>query len=450
MRKRFIYLITIIIISFILTSCGIGNSKSNDTIQLWSYFNSPGNLQSKSILMIIDSVKTFCEENNIPIEINTYASDTLSLEDYKIKRNIAAARGNMIIIDDISNMRDLMKKHADYTRLENYDKLIDIYKGEFCIPLAIKESISSVDYELMKFYNLSSNKQFITHRELLDIKQNMKKRGAEFELNRHEILEVINYYLYSNELLFLNENSEILKDDINLKKKLKKTVLDVCNDITQYYNSNLELSNDTSKLTDSIDMKSGISFEYNHSNKAFLHPYEAYYMKTSIANKIFFIYPKTIICSPSFFMYKKITNDKIYDLANYIVSEETSLMIIKDSIYSPVFKGEKTKDFFKINEKNEYIGDEENQETKEIINTRLDILLNDRNESKELANNFFCNKDYIINLNLFSLNLIYDIAKQLSGGKLSLENFDSNDIEINKMLDEKINEFVFNFKMQNQ
>ena len=149
-------------------------------------------------------------------------------------------------------------------------------------------------------------------------------------------------------------------------------------------------------------------------------------------------------------MYKKITNDKIYDLANYIVSEETSLMIIKDSIYSPVFKGEKTKDFFKINEKNEYIGDEENQETKEIINTRLDILLNDRNESKELANNFFCNKDYIINLNLFSLNLIYDIAKQLSGGKLSLENFDSNDIEINKMLDEKINEFVFNFKMQNQ
>ncbi len=449
MRKRFIYLITIIIISLMFTSCGIGNSKSNDTIQLWSYFNSPGNLQSKSILIIIDSVKIFCEENNIPIEINTYTSDTLSLEDYKIKRNIAAARGNMITIDDISNIRDLMKKHADYTRLENYDKLIDIYKGEFCIPLAIKESIDSVDYELMKFYNLSSNKQFITYRELLDIKQNMKKKGAEFELNRHEILEVINYYLYSNELLFLNENSEILKDDINLKKKLKKTVLDVCNDITQYYDSNLELSNDTSKLTNSIDNRSGISFEYNHSNKAFLHPIEAY-MKTSIDNKIFFINPKSNTYSPSFFMYKKITNDKIYDLANYIVSEETSLMIIKDAIYSPAFKGEKTKDFFKINEKNEYIGDEENEETKEIINTRLDILLNDREESKELANKFFCNKDYIINFNMISLNLIYDIANQLSGGKLSLENFDSNDKEINKMLDEKINEFVFNFKMQNQ
>ena len=399
--------------------------------------------------MIIDSVKLFCEENNIPIEINTYTSDTLSLEDYKLKRNIAAARGNMITIDDIRNMRDLMKQHADYTKLENYDKLIDIYKGEFCIPLAIRESISSVDYELMKFYNLSSNKQFITHRELLDIKQNMKKKGAEFELNRHEILEVINYYLYANELLFLNENSEILKDDINLKKKLKKTVLDVCNDITQYYNSNLELSRDTSALTDSIDMKSGISFEYNNSDKEFLHPYEAY-MKTSIDNKVFFIYPKSRTFSPSFFMYKKITNDKIYDLANYIVSEETSLMIIKDAIYSPVFKGEKTKDFFKINDKNEYIGDEENQVTKEIINTRLDILFNNRNESKELANNFFCNKDYIINFNMISLNLIYDIANQLSGGKLSLENFDSNDKEINKMLDEKINEYVNNFKIQNQ
>jgi hypothetical protein len=277
----------------------------------------------------------------------------------------------------------------------------------------------------------------------------MKKNGAKFVLNRHEILEIINYHLYSNELLFLNENSEIIKDDINLKQKLKKTVLDACNDIIQYYDSNLELSNDTSKLTHSIDNRSGISFEYNHFDKGFLHPSEDY-SKISIANKIFFINPRKTIYSPSFFMYKKITNDKIFDLANYIVSEETYLMISKYSVYSPVFWGEKTRGFFKINEKNEYIGDVENEEIREIIKTRFDILLNDRTESKELANNFFCNKDYIINFNLISLNLIYDIANQLSRGKLSLENFDSNDKEINKMLDEKINKFVNDFKMKNQ
>lgn len=467
MKKLLFLILVIIIIVMTSTSCirtGENNidvnKKSSDKIQLWYYLDENNDIYTNSVLKIVDSAKNFCDANKIPLETIGYNAKTLSHEDYIFKRNLAVNFGNVIIIDDIMFLKDLSKQHAEYTKLQNYDKLLKVNRDRFCIPLGSLYGASSIDNKAIEYYNLKPEKPLITFSEYLEIKQEMKKRGAKFEFNRSELFEIVSYYQYKNGLLYLDEESEIIKNKKTFKQILKKSTLDICNDIIKYYESNLELVNDLEYRGEIYEQNSGYKFErkiFSLIDTLMTPNYRKYIdlivgdLSTRTIYFDYFYYAR----SPYFFMSEKVTNEKIYDIANHIVSEETYMMLIKDSVvtYFPVFDMIISKKSLQVNDNLEYIGEDiKNPKIIETINLTYEMLIKDENKSKEISDNIFLN-NYQSHMKLFILDFINDAARKLSSDNktnaLSLEGFNPQDKELNKMLDKKLDEFMAEFSTYN-
>ena len=160
MRKNCNYISLILLILLFISlltfsACDIGNknkNNSNDKIQLWYNFDW---IQGEEELFhsIIENAKDYCETNNIPLEIVKFDDETLSYEDYVFKRNLAAESGNMIIIEQATNLSDLVKNHADYTKLKIYDNLFSPYKNRFVIAIGRILKSSFIDNEILDYYN---------------------------------------------------------------------------------------------------------------------------------------------------------------------------------------------------------------------------------------------------------------------------------------------------------
>lgn len=449
MKKKFIAII-LIIMMILLSSCGKANN-DNAKIQIWFYdFNGAG-YYSEAVYGIISKAKMFCDTNNIPLEVVGYNENTISHEDYVLKRNAAAAAGNMITIDDARFMHDIAKQHADYTKLDNYNNLLSAYKDRFCIPLGVGYRALYVENEAIKYYGINTEEPLITYSDYLEIKQNMKEKGAKFNLNSKEYNELLDYYLNMNGLLFIDEDSEILKDKDSLKEMLKKSILEVCNDIILYNDGKLEINgkdqkepnanfhiyDENSELTLSGDVASAYSL-LEHGGFSGL--------REDIFNKTFFIDPEPIFYSPCFYMYKRITNDKIYDLANHLVSESTYLMVTTNKpFYSPVFNMDKTREALSLDNNWEYSGifkmnadrgQEVDKRVVKLINSVYEMLVKNDDKSVQIANYYFYNKNHSNEIKDFVSNTVYNVAS---------EKLDYKNGEINKMIDNKIDEFITNF-----
>ncbi len=483
MKKVFktIVLITMIIgILSIMSSCNkknednIGNeeintakdatSKNTDKIQLWVWSDT-GRSYYVQLENVIENVTEFCKMRNIPLEVYVYTSDVITKEDYILKRNIAAAYGNTIIIDYIDSLHTIAKHHADYSKLESYDKLIDANQANFCIPLNLMYYAECIDDEAMKHYGIDvSQKPVITYRDYLIIKQEMKEKGAKFKLNYREFNERIRYYLDKNELLFVNEESEIFQDKEKLKVMLKKSIVDLCNDIVTTNNGSLNEIDiidqktmsykDLCKKEQIYDEKSQLTFngEFNlvqaPNFQDSLKAIGILYDKVFIINPLLSDKYLKIVDGPCFYMYKKITNDKIYDVANYIVSESSVQTILSnDPAIIPQLITDNIKETLTVDAswkvKEEYR--KINPPIKRVIDTTYELIFVDKIKSKEIADFNFANEDYMIEIRQFVENTIFDIAKELSGKQLSLEKFDIKNDEINKLIDQKVEEYVKNF-----
>lgn len=239
MKTRYKYKILIFIIMSFLTliSCKNNANNNTDVIQIWYYDN--GSFESKITEEIVRSAKLFCEQNNISIEIIHNDGDTISHSDYVFKRNLAANNGNVIILGDPRDMEDLANQHADYSKLENYDKLLDGFKDRFCIPLGANYILKYLKNDILQYYNLPIDKSIITYTEYINIKQEMKKSGARFSFCGQEFRELRDYYLIKNGAFFIDEKSELLKGD-KLKEIMKKVSLEVYEDILMYYDIDLQ------------------------------------------------------------------------------------------------------------------------------------------------------------------------------------------------------------------
>jgi len=452
-----------------ISSCvkSSSNISKTDKIQLWHY-DSERNLGYQK--RIVEIAKEYCERKNIPLELYVYNENTMTVEDYILKRNLALAFGNSIIIDDLRTMEDLINQNADYTKLVNYNSLFNSYKDRFCIPLGVDYLTIVVENEAIEYYDINtSSKSVITYSEYLEIKQQMKDKGARFEFNGREFIEIVDYYLNMNKLLFVDKNSKIIKDGDKFKEALKKTIIDICNDIILYSDANLTMSN---KIVGSISN----SRIYDKNSKMILcntdkfvegivNPYE-YEKIGGFANKTFTIYPYLIGSSPCFYMHKKITNDKIYDLANYIVDESSYFKIIgsdlKNTCFVPVLNTKNIREVLHVDD-NWQVKVKENKEKldatdeilakdeiKKIINSVYDIIVKNEDTSKEVADYYFYyTSESRKNIGSFIQNSIMNISQKLSGNQLSLEKFDSENKEIIKMINDEINEFVTNFYLHN-
>lgn len=462
--KKLIAIFTFIFITFIsLSSC---NKKDNnytdvnkDKIQLWYYYEENSSAQIP-ILKIVNKAEEFCDKNNIPLEIFKYSSDVLSHKDYVLKRNLSASFGNMIIIEDINSIRDLSKHHADYTKIISYNNLLDSYKNRFCIPFGTICFAMYIENEAMKYYEINPDKRLITYTDYLEIKQNMKEKGANFELNQIEYQQLSNYYQYKNGLLFIDEKSEAMNDKNVFKKSLKDAIIGMHNDIFTHYNIDVAAINNPiikDPHEESIyDKNSGLVLQYSYkSNNSYRYLTDDYDLKDGIedfSNKTFFMNPMIHYYSPNFFMHEKITNDRIYELASYIVNDDT-YRLINDGHdlgyinYMPIFNTDITRKTVNVTDELEFVGNEYGgvKEIKEIKNNFYKMLLQDSDESKEIAEYHLFNRNYQSRIEMFIIGQVKEIINYYFNKDISLDKIENENNEINKMIDEKINEYIDNF-----
>lgn len=482
MKKRLINIILflmIVSVSILLTSC-VNKSKDhlnneqtskniqkpNDTIQLLYYVFSKGTYESE-IESLVDKAKQYCEENNISLEVVGYDRDTLSEEDYILKRNIAMASGNAIAIDNLRNLRTIAENHADYSKIDNYNNLLNPYKNRFCIPLGVRYNAISLDSKVIQYYGLSSNR-LLTYSEYLELKQDMKEIGARFELNYMEFGQIIEYYMYKNSFLCFNEDDEKLKEENNFKEVLKTIITGVCNDIIIYNDGDLRISNEN---RDIHDKTSNLTFDKDGFNNVYdiLSPgsYNSVVTssqhgryQTDITDKILYINPRGSDSTPNIFLYKKIKDERIYGLVNHLANEETFIMIQTSDVngkkeldqrYAPVFKIDKAKELLNLNDNLEYVRLDYNfgDEIIELVNLSYDMVLKDEEKLKELADYYFSNIEYSYEIRYFIMKTIEEIAQKLSGEDWSLKSYNTVDDQINEFIDKKIDEFVTNWYIYN-
>src|SRR5699024_4575013 len=124
-----------------------------------------------------------------------------------------------------------------------------------------------------------------------------------------------------------------------------------------------------------------------------------------------------------------------------------STAIPPNILYTPILYTEKLLKTVKINSDFEFTGRAlENETHREIINAVFNIFAKDKIKSKEMADEYFADVEIVRSIESFVYDTIQEIAKKLSGSNtsynLSLNRFDKNDDEINKLVDEKIDEFM--------
>ncbi len=439
-------LITVILL---LSSCG---TKNNDTIQIWLYDYNHSGGYTEAINNIVTKLGLYCTANNIPFEIIRYGENTLSHQDYVLKRNTAMASGNMIILDDARNLHDIANNHADYSKLENYDKLLDVYKNRFCIPAGVGYRAIAINNKIMEHYGISTQRNVISYYDYLELKQQMKEKGAKFKLNEDTHFDVLQYYMIKNNIRYLDENSEILKNKDKFKSAIKKTIIDSYEDFKLYYEDIKDFSH--------LQQESGRSFyAYDEtSDLKLLETYTLYFLSSysdfaklndDIINKTFVISDSTFN-SPCAYMYKKVTNDKIYDVFNQILDESYYKAIgniNQSSFYFPVMDAEPIRQLIKVDENWEYTGflkssfSGESEKDVKLLNTMNDIfemMVKNNETANHIAGYYFSNEE-------FNYKIRAEINYLLS--KLIIGNLDYNEKEVDDMINKEIDDFIINFNI---
>lgn len=469
MRKKSMLIILVVISIYtfiILTSCTKKNNNSEDKIQIWYYVNF--NFNESQVNIIVEKAKQYCENNNIPLEVYGYNKDTLSIDDYLFKRNMAMAKGNVIIIDKLRNLSMISEHHADYNNIDNYNDLLPAYKDRYFIPLnGVPYGAMPIENSVMEHYGIMPESRIMTYANYLELKQTMKAKGAKFTLSEGEYFQLIDYQMYKKDLLFLHEDSKILDDKNWLKEELKNVCIEICRDIILNYESSVKYNfskiiyDENSSLLLSDDrLENKILHILNPRNYTLKQEMFTPTIEKDPKDKSYYTIPFEALDDflNNIFIYKKVTNSKIYDLVNYLINEETYMMLNAydpknpppkhSSFFSPIFKLDKLKNALNVNDNLEFVDDNWNEDIRELVTIAYDVLVKDEEKTKEFTNEKFANGDYYTQMRSFIGQLVQDIAQQLSGEDLSLKNFNPNDKEMNKMIDKKTNEFIMNFGIQ--
>lgn len=466
--KNTILILLLLQILCSLSSCGGVKQDDNAAIQIWHYHSADRYHCYPDV--IIESAKEYCERFNIPLEINIIDNKSVTLKDYILKRNIAAATGNMIVIDDTRFLNGIYKQHADYTKLDSYNKLLDAYNDRYCIQLGVYYRLFCINKDAMRYYDIDLlDKSVITYYDYLKIKQEMKTKGANFNFNLREYYEVIYYYLNLNGLAFIDIEEEVLNNK-QFKDKFKKTIIEICNEFKtkDYSQLNIkQLGEFIMQEMPMFDNTSGMAL----SDKPYSVPgclIDPYKYKEifdglglmDLSNTVFVVDPHIVNYSQSVFIYKTVTNNKIYELADYLASDTNYIkanQTSKFSLYAPTFGTENVRNSLYLDENWNFVGNESytviKESNKKLANGAFETFVKDKEKSKEVAdylfNDSFIYFEYDDEFNIFIKTIIDDIAKKLSTDKLSLEKFDSSDEEIIKFIDDKIDEFIYNFRVHN-
>jgi len=349
---------TLIIFFLILTACSSNANQEfeDDVVKIWWYEEKglgDGETTYNYVMnKAIEKLKFDAELNDIKMEINKFSYKDLSYEDYVLKRNAAITYGDVnIIFDKVDNLYQLRDKAGSYEKVEKYEKIFDNFKNQYCIPIYTDMRVDFVNNDVLKKYNIEP-KNVITLKEYYEIKQNMKRSGAEFKLNNKEIGELIDYYILKNNAEVVNKDGKL---DIN-KDAVKNTILEIVDDLNNYYNyryNDLENVDDEYKIYEKTSGYDFSGFMYDFSALS----YEEYKNVPSIEKTTIVIMDDDYIqlTIPCIFIPKNNKNDDAYKLANVLLNDSFQISIYNTGT-GVITNSEKVKELLGFDKNWNYVG----------------------------------------------------------------------------------------------
>lgn len=227
-RFKSMRLLFLIVFILILTSCA---EQKDETIKIWYYEYEYRYSSNVRIEKAIDYIEKYAEINDIKKEVVKYSYKDMSYDDYALKRNLAIEQGDAdLILDNTDSLYPIKKYAGDYSKLENYENIIESLRGGYCIPICYNMNAIFIKNDVLDIYGIETER-VITLKEYYDMKQIMKENGARFKLIATELYELIDYYVLKNDLKIYKEVGIFTVD----KKLMKDIVNDICDDIDRYY-----------------------------------------------------------------------------------------------------------------------------------------------------------------------------------------------------------------------
>lgn len=306
----------IIILSFIITMiCGCDKDSDSQVIHIWHYYGTNEDLSS--------DIERYCKQNNISYQLHFYSQDELSFEDYYLKRNTSLAKNNTIVIGDINDMQNLDKNsHADYSNVEAYKNVADTCKNLPFISVGYNARISLINKKLLDYYNVEYSQDIILQDDLSDIVFELINNGAVFNAKNLSAIYINSLLEKYNIGLTYNSTAQDI-DDV-YEENLKSAVEDIINKNFKYNMEAYDCLNyiDLQDIVDEkTNMKLAVGFEMGDDN---------FYTKfgfngtnsfvESLKDTIVYFEPFGI--SYGIYIGKSVTNESVYDLANFMMSRK--------------------------------------------------------------------------------------------------------------------------------
>ena len=464
------FLLFLIILMSILTLSSCSRNNDNAKIQIWHYDYDEDDIYYRNTMnMMLARLEYYCKSNDIPYEVFKYDVNTLAYDNYILKRNVAIANGNAIILEDARGLISIANNHADYSKIEAYNRLIDAYKDRYCIPLGVGYRTITINNEIIKHYGIEIESNIMTYYDYLKIIQDMKEKGARFTLNDQVLDDVLQYYMNKNNIRIYSEDSEIIKDKEEFRAAIKKTITDVCDDFKLYYPDTSKIDINRFDINTTLDV--GV---YDEKSKLMLFNDELFYkpidwsqisnFNSDIVNKSFVLY-NYMNYSPCVYIYKNVTNNKIYDVVNFLFEDDflSSAYKASDFLYSPVINSEKFREVLSVDDNWEHDGyvkiklnnyNDENYKKMhysdyeeysyklKLINDSYKMLVTDKEKTKDIADIYFHDAASYHKIKAIIKSIIIE-------GDIIENGYNYDDKEIDNWINKKLDDFMIDFFIHN-
>lgn len=236
-------------------------NKNKSQINVWQYKYSDTGVYGETADLLIEEMKHYATENSINLGITSFSSEELTYDDYILKRNTAIATGKAdIIIDCFYNFYPIRQYGGDYSKLDTYENIFEGFRGGYCIPVGIEMRAVAINNDVLKHYGVESD-SVITFKEYYELKEKLKQAGAKFAATEDEKRELVDYYIYKNQLSIIKDNNKYTVD----KELLIRT-------FDEIYGEYIKINDEIVNVEDDIifEKQTGYIFKNSEQNTPWL------------------------------------------------------------------------------------------------------------------------------------------------------------------------------------
>ncbi|MBI9015468.1 MAG: hypothetical protein JEZ08_24755 [Clostridiales bacterium] len=226
--KKFLILVLFLLQCVILISCSDNQVNREYDLRIWSYEHAQDGTYDFYNEVVVNAIENYSQKHSLNVDFVVYTPETLSYDDYVLKRNIALETGEVdMILDTISGLMNIDGKATNYEVLSTSDDLVPEVLNSYAIPISYEPPLMLINNTIFESYEIEKTTIKSAY-EWYQLKQIMKEKGAEFELNYFEMTQLIDYYLTQNDIYLKAEDNSITNE-------LSEAVSMIIEDVETFY-----------------------------------------------------------------------------------------------------------------------------------------------------------------------------------------------------------------------